>query len=145
VVSPGLGDAVINAALEPGATGALVCNAGGVGPRERLGLPGIAIGAEKESVSILVAADYEKVVVEAIYRAGELHLPGARIACMTRLDRMAAHILGDIPRRARPRGREMNSPGPIPVPGAKAKLICCRVPRMAVSGACRKNFARSME
>ena len=44
-----------------GATGALVYHARGVGPRERLGLLGIAIEAEKEVVSILVASDYEAV------------------------------------------------------------------------------------
>ena len=67
VVSAGRSDAVIKAAQDMGATGALVYHARGVGPRERLGLLGIAIEAEKEVVSILVASDYEEIVFEAIY------------------------------------------------------------------------------
>lgn len=104
VVSSGRSDAVIRAAQEMGATGALVYHARGVGPRERLGLLGIAIEAEKEVVNILVATDYEEIVFEAIYRAGELHVPGAGMAYMTRLEKMATYIPRDILQRARNAG-----------------------------------------
>lgn len=53
VVSVGRGDAVIKAAREMGATSALVYHARGIGPREQLGLLGIAIETEKEVIDIL--------------------------------------------------------------------------------------------
>jgi hypothetical protein len=75
IVAAGRGDAVIKAAQAMGAAGALVYHARGIGPRERLGLLGIAVEAEKDVVSILVATDYQDAVFEAVYRAGELNAP----------------------------------------------------------------------
>ncbi|UHD14483.1 hypothetical protein [Thiocapsa bogorovii] len=71
IVSAGRGDAVIKAAQAMGATGALVYHARGIGARERLGLPGIAIEADKDVVSILVASDYQDAVFEAVYGAAD--------------------------------------------------------------------------
>jgi nitrogen regulatory protein PII len=92
VVAAGRGDAVIEAARTMGAAGALVHHARGIGPRERLGLLGIAIEAEKDVVSIMVATDYQDVVFEAVYRAAGLDVPGAGMAYITPVERMATYL-----------------------------------------------------
>ncbi|MFY9974848.1 MAG: P-II family nitrogen regulator [Chromatiaceae bacterium] len=92
VVSAGRGDAVILAAQAIGAAGALVYHARGIGPRERLGLLGIAIEAEKDVVSILVATDYQDAVLEAVYRAAELQVPGAGMAYVTPIEKLATYV-----------------------------------------------------
>jgi nitrogen regulatory protein P-II 1 len=99
IVSAGRGDAVIQAAQAMGAVGALVYHARGVGPRERLGLLGIAIEAEKDVISILVATDYQDAVFEAVYRAGELNSPGAGLAYITPIEKMAIYIPREIRER----------------------------------------------
>lgn len=92
VVAVGRADLVISAAQGMGAPGAVVYHAQGFGPRERLGLLGIAIDAEKEVVSLLVAADYQDAVIEAIYRAAELDVPGAGMIYATPVEKMATYI-----------------------------------------------------
>ncbi|UHD18039.1 P-II family nitrogen regulator [Thiocapsa bogorovii] len=96
IVSAGRGDTVIKAAQAIGATGALVYHARGIGPRERLGLLGIAIEAEKDVVNVLVASDYQDAVFEAIYRASELNVPGAGMAYITPIERLATYIPREI-------------------------------------------------
>jgi nitrogen regulatory protein PII len=104
VVATGRGDAVIRAAQQMGAAGALVYHARGIGPRERLGLLGIAIEAEKDVVSILVATDYQDVVLEAVYGAADLGTPGAGMAYITPIEKMATYLPREILERAS--GRE---------------------------------------
>ena len=99
IASAGRGDAVIQAAQAMGAVGALVYHARGIGPRERLGLLGIAIEAEKDVVNILVATDYQDAVFEAVYRAGELNSPGAGLAHITPIEKMAIYIPREIRER----------------------------------------------
>ena len=96
VVNAGRGDAVIEAARTMGAAGALVHHARGIGPRERLGLLGIAIEAEKDVVNILVASDSQDVVFEAVYRAAGLEVPGAGMAYITPVERMATYVPREI-------------------------------------------------
>jgi len=102
VVSTGRADDVIKAAQSIGAGGSFVYNARGVGPRERLGLLGIAIEAEKDVVNILVATDYQDVVFEAVYRAGGLDTPGAGFMYVTPVERMATFVPREILQRVRP-------------------------------------------
>jgi nitrogen regulatory protein P-II 1 len=104
IVSTGRGDAVIKAAEAMGAVGALVYHARGIGPRERLGLLGIAIEAEKEVVSILVATDYQDVVFEAVYRAAELGRPGAGMAYITPIEKMATYVPREVLQRVQGQG-----------------------------------------
>lgn len=103
VVPVGRGDAVIKAARDMGAGGALVYHARGIGPRERLGLLGIAIEAEKEVVNVLVATEHRDVVLEAIYGAGDLDVPGAGMVYVTRLEKMATYIPRELLQRAQSR------------------------------------------
>jgi nitrogen regulatory protein P-II 1 len=100
IVATGRGDAVIKAAREMGAAGALVYHARGIGPRERLGLLGIAVEAEKNVVSILVATDYQDVVFEAVYRAAELNVPGAGMAYITPIEKLATYVPREVLDRA---------------------------------------------
>lgn len=92
IVSAGRGDAVIKAAREMGATGAITYHARGIGPRERFGLLAIAVEADKEVVNILVASEQEDIVFEAVYQAGGLNVPGIGMAYMTRLDKLATYV-----------------------------------------------------
>jgi nitrogen regulatory protein PII len=104
IVPAGQGDAVIKAARAMGAVGTVVYHARGIGPRERLGILGIAVEAEKEVVNILVATDDRDVVLEAVYRAGGLHVPGAGMAYVTPLEKMATFVPREILERARGSG-----------------------------------------
>ncbi|WP_295449282.1 P-II family nitrogen regulator [uncultured Thiodictyon sp.] len=106
IVPIGCGDTVIQAAQAMGAAGALVYHARGIGPRERLGLLAIAIEAEKDVVNILVATDYQDAVFEAVYRAAELNRPGAGMAYITPIEKMATYIPREILERAREQGGE---------------------------------------
>jgi nitrogen regulatory protein P-II 1 len=92
IVAAGRADVVIRTAQGMGAPGAIVYHAHGLGPRERLGLLGIAVDAEKEVVSLLVAADYQDAVLEAIYRTAELDVPGAGMIYATPVEKVATYI-----------------------------------------------------
>jgi hypothetical protein len=83
---------MLKAARDIGASGGIVHLARGTGVRERLGLLGIAVEAEKEVVSIVVAADHQDLIAEAIYHAGELHVPGGGYLYITPLDKVATYI-----------------------------------------------------
>lgn len=95
VVAVGRADAMLKAARDVGASGGIVHRAHGTGVRERLGLLGIAIEAEKEVVSILVAADHQELIAEAIYRAGGLDTPGAGYLYITPIEKLATYIPKD--------------------------------------------------
>ncbi|MBP6381614.1 MAG: P-II family nitrogen regulator [Pseudomonadales bacterium] len=99
VVTAGRADAVIRAAQEMGAGGAIVYHARGIGVRERLGLLGIAVEADKEVVSLLVPTDQQDIVFEAVYRAAELDVPGAGIVYLTPVEKMATYVPREIRQR----------------------------------------------
>ena len=99
VVTAGRGDQVIRTAQDLGAGGAIVYHARGIGLRERLGLLGIAVEADKEVVSLLVATDQQDVVFEAVYRAAQLDVPGAGMVYLTPIEKMATYVPRGIRRR----------------------------------------------
>lgn len=99
VVTAGRADEVIRVAKDLGAGGAIVYQARGVGLRERLGLLGIAVEAEKEVVSLLVATDRQDVMFEAVYRAAQLDVPGSGIVYITPIEKMATYVPREIRRR----------------------------------------------
>ncbi len=92
VVQRGLADTITRAAKRAGAQGATVFFARGMGIKERLGLLGVAIDAEKEVVHIVVSAEQADRVFEATYLAGKLDTPGLGIMYMTRLDKAATFV-----------------------------------------------------
>ena len=99
VVEQGRGDVVIRAAREVGAAGAIVHQAHGVGVRERLGVLAIALEAEKDMVSFLVAEDFEDLTIQHVYAAAGLDRPGAGMIHAIHLDRIATYVSEDARRR----------------------------------------------
>jgi len=92
VVPVGRADDMLAAARDVGAAGGIVHHARGTGARERLGILAIAVEAEKEVVSLVVAAETQDLVAEALYRAGGLDHPGGGFLYMTPLERVATYI-----------------------------------------------------
>ena len=92
-----ISDAILKAAQDVGAiNGAISYHARGYGARERLGLLGIAVEAEKEVVSILVSSEQQDTVVNSIYRAGKLDNPGTGYLYVTPLEKVATYIPQDM-------------------------------------------------
>ncbi|TNF97827.1 MAG: P-II family nitrogen regulator [Gammaproteobacteria bacterium] len=96
IVQRGLADKIVQAAQEAGAQGATIHYASGIGVRERLGIVGLAVEAEKEVVSIVVADDQADRVFESMYLAGKLDTPGMGIITMTPLEKVATFVSAEI-------------------------------------------------
>lgn len=97
VVKSGMSDAILKAARDVGAiTGAVSFHARGYGARERLGLLGIAVEAEKEVVSIVVSSEQQDTVCNSICQAGKLNVPGNGYLYITPLDRIATYVPQDM-------------------------------------------------
>jgi nitrogen regulatory protein PII len=92
VVPAGRADTILKAALQAGASGGIVKLARGTGARERLGLLGIAVEAEKEVLSFVVPTDFQELIAGTIYRAGGLGAPGAGYLYITALERLATYV-----------------------------------------------------
>ena len=92
VVQSGDADDIVKAAREAGATAALIYHGRGTGMRERLGLLGIAVDAEKEVVSVLVSSDQREIVADRIYRAGHFDTPARGFLYITSLEKAATYI-----------------------------------------------------
>ena len=93
VVQSGFGEVVLEAAREMGArTGAISHNARGSGVRERLGILGIAVEAEKEVVSVLVSSEQRDLVYDTIYRAVDLDVPGRGYIYVMPLEKVSTYI-----------------------------------------------------
>ncbi len=96
VIQRGLADTVTSAAKSAGAQGATVFFARGMGIKERLGLLGVAIDAEKEVVQVVVSTEQAERVFEAMYLAGKLDTPGMGIMYMSQLEKAATYIPPDV-------------------------------------------------
>ena len=84
---------ILKAARDVGATtGAFGFHAKGIGVRERLGLLGLAVEVEMSVVHLLVSSEQQDIVVDHIYRAGNLETPGMGYIYTTPLDKVAAYI-----------------------------------------------------
>ncbi len=92
IVQRGNADKIISAARDAGATGATVHYARGTGIRERLGILGITIEAEKAVINIVVATDQIDHVFEKLYVAGKIDTPGMGFMYVTPLEKAATHI-----------------------------------------------------
>jgi nitrogen regulatory protein PII len=100
VVQTGLVGDILKAARDVGATaGAISHHARGIGLRERLGLVGVAVEAEKDVISILVSSEQRDLVVETIYRAANLDTPGRGFIYVTPLEKAATYIPESIMQR----------------------------------------------
>jgi nitrogen regulatory protein PII len=96
VVSVGKGDIVLKTARELGVAGGLVFQGRGTGVRERLGLLGVAVEADKEMVLMMVAKERRDILIESLFKAAELDAPAAGFIYASPLDKVAAYIPGTI-------------------------------------------------
>jgi len=96
VVQRGKADDLVFAAQEAGAQGASIHYSHGRGVRERLGILGLAVEAEKETFHIIVSTDQANRVFEAIYKAGDFNTPGMGIMWVTPVEKAATFIPEDI-------------------------------------------------
>lgn len=93
VVQSGLSTVILKAARDVGATvGAISHHARGIGARERLGILGIAVEAEKEVISILVSSEQRDLVYDTLYRAADLDVPGRGFIYLTPLQKASMFI-----------------------------------------------------
>jgi len=92
VVQSGDADEIIKAAREAGGTAAFVYQARGVGIRERLGLLGIAVEAEKDVINVLVSSDQRDIVADRIFHAGHFDTPARGFLSITPLEKVATYI-----------------------------------------------------
>ncbi len=93
VVQSGFRDAIFKAALSVGATaGATSFHARGIGIRERFGLLGVAVEADKEVVTIMVSSEQRDLVFDTIYHAAGLDVPGRGFIYITPLEKASTYI-----------------------------------------------------
>jgi nitrogen regulatory protein PII len=96
IVQRGKADKLVRAAQEVGAQGASIHYAHGRGVRERLGVLGLAIEAEKEVINIIVSSDQANRVFERIYQAGDFDTPGMGFMWVTPVEKAASFIPEDL-------------------------------------------------
>ena len=92
IVQKGNAEAIVKAAYEAGAQGATINFAQGSGVREKLGLLGVAVEAEKEIINIIVSTEQVNRVFDAMYLEGELDTPGMGFMYVTTLERAGTYI-----------------------------------------------------
>jgi nitrogen regulatory protein P-II 1 len=93
VVESRFSEDVLKAARSVGAKlGCTSHNAKGIGVRERFGILGIAIDAEKEIIQMMVASEQQDTVYDAIYRAVDLDVPGRGYIYLTPMIKASTYI-----------------------------------------------------
>ena len=92
VVPAGKGDTVLKAARDLGVGAGIVYHGRGTGVRERLGLLGIAVEAEKEIVAMIVANERRDMLVDELFQAAEMNTPAAGYIYATPVDKAAIYI-----------------------------------------------------
>ncbi|AGA90956.1 nitrogen regulatory protein PII [Thioflavicoccus mobilis 8321] len=95
-VQRGMADEIVQAAQEAGAQGASIHYAHGRGVRERLGIWGLAVEAEKEVINIVVSTDQVDRVFEKMYLAGKMDTPGMGFMWVTPLEKAATFVPPEI-------------------------------------------------
>ncbi|MBK1648791.1 P-II family nitrogen regulator [Rhabdochromatium marinum] len=98
-VQRGMADEIVKAAQEAGAQGASIHYAHGRGVRERLGILGLAVEAEKEVINIVVSTDQVDRVFEKMYLAGKMDTPGMGFMWVTPLEKAATFVPPEIVER----------------------------------------------
>ena len=96
VVQRGKADEVVKVARGAGIQGATIYYGRGTGVRERLGILGLTVEAEKEVITIIVANDQLDHIFEKMYLAGEIDTPGMGVIYVTKLDKIATYVPEDI-------------------------------------------------
>jgi len=96
IVQRGMADDLVTAAQEAGAQGASIHYSHGRGVRERLGLLGLAVEAEKEVINIIVSSDQVNRIFKRLYMAGNFDTPGHGFMWVTPVEKAATYIPPDI-------------------------------------------------
>ena len=96
IVQRGKADELVEAAQEVGAQGASIHYAHGRGVRERLGLMGLAIEAEKEVINIIASTDQVNRIFDRMYNVGDFATPGMGFMWVTPVEKAASFIPQDI-------------------------------------------------
>ena len=96
IVQRGMADDLVTAAQEAGAQGASIHYSHGRGVRERLGLLGLAVEAEKEVINIIVSSDQVNRIFRRLYMAGNFDTPGHGFMWVTPVEKAATYIPPDI-------------------------------------------------
>lgn len=110
-VQRGMADKVVQAAQDAGAQGASIYYAFGRGVRERLGIWGLAVEAEKEVINIVVSTDQVDRVFENMYLAGKMDTPGMGFMWVTPLEKAATFIPPEIVEQINQQKQDNNSSG----------------------------------
>lgn len=92
IVQKGNADAIVEAAFKAGAQGATINYAQGSGVREKLGILGVAVEAEKEIIQIIVSSEQVNRIFDAMYLAGKLDTPGMGFIYVTKLEKAGTYI-----------------------------------------------------
>ncbi len=104
IVERGLADVIVQAARDAGAQGATVHYAQGSGVRERLGIFGVAVDVEKETINIVVSTEQADRIFEKMYLAGKLDTPGKGFIYITPLEKAATYIPPAVRKRLQKKG-----------------------------------------
>lgn len=96
IVQRGKADDLVKAAQEAGAQGASIHYSHGRGVRERLGILGLAVEAEKEVINIIVSSDQVNRIFERLYMAGDFNTPGMGFMWVTPVEKAATFIPPDL-------------------------------------------------
>ncbi|WP_114418240.1 P-II family nitrogen regulator [Marinospirillum perlucidum] len=99
IVQKGNADRIVQAAFKAGAQGATVNYAQGSGVREKLGVLGVAVEAEKEVIQIIVSSEQTNRIFDAMYLAGQLDTPGMGFMYVTRLEKAGTYIPREVLQR----------------------------------------------
>jgi len=92
IVNHGSGEKVVSLGREVGVSGEVIFNARGGGLRERLGLWGIALEADKDVVMLLTSVENRDLLIYHLYTKLGLDRAGAGIVYATALDKTAAYL-----------------------------------------------------
>jgi len=92
VVPVGRADAVLKAARDLGVGAGIVYHGRGTGVRERLGMLGIAVEAEKEIVVMIVPNERRDMIIDGLFQAAEMNALAAGYIFATPVDKAAVYI-----------------------------------------------------
>lgn len=96
IVQKGNADTIVKAAYKAGAQGSTINYAYGSGVREKLGILGVAVEAEKEVIQLIVSSEQVNRIFDTMYLAGELDTPGKGFMYVTKLEKAATYIPQEI-------------------------------------------------
>lgn len=99
IVDKGKGEDVVKISRGVGVGGALIHSSRGVGIRERVGLLGIAIEAEKDVVELFISSDQVEMITRNICSAMDIARPGGGFIYLTPLEGAATYLPQEIRER----------------------------------------------